>query len=224
MSSCSHAGLQAQRERMAGPFEEVVKATIKELDRGEWGHREEVSEAFRRTPAGTWVAPAGWAGKGGPMDGTVINPWYGLFPQEWVDGLSTGEGDGHRSGELVWERRRRALQRLGDCCRRMCADLWSMACFLWTSPDRVTQGAERSKWGRAWARAAASLQAADPARLEREIRVFKRAWESKRQTVYARWVRADWSLCQWWVEQKKEDATRNRGQGEGCRRHRRGEG
>ena len=80
MSSCSHTGLQAQRERMADPFEEVVKATIKELDRGEWGHREEVSEAFRRTPTGTWVAPAGWAGKSGPMDGTVINPWYGLFP------------------------------------------------------------------------------------------------------------------------------------------------
>ena len=89
MSSCSHTGLQAQRERMAGPFEAVVKATIKESDRGEWGHWEEVLEAFRRTPNGTWVAPAGWAGKGGPMDGTVINPWYGLFPQEWVDGLST---------------------------------------------------------------------------------------------------------------------------------------
>ena len=102
MSSCSHTGLQAQRERMAGPFAEVVKATIKELelDRGEWGHREEVSEAFRRTPTGTWVAPAGWTGKGGPMDGTVTNPWYRLFPPVWVDGSSTGEGDGHRSGEL----------------------------------------------------------------------------------------------------------------------------
>jgi hypothetical protein len=122
MSSCSHTGLQAQRKRMAGPFEEVVKVTIKELDRGEWEHREEVSEAFRRTLTGTWVAPAGWAGKGGPMDGTVINPWYGIFPQEWVDGSSTGEGDGHRSGE-PWERRRRALQRLDDCFVRMCADL-----------------------------------------------------------------------------------------------------
>ncbi len=61
MSSCSHTGLQAQRERMAGPFEAAVKATIKELDRGEWGLREEVSEAFRRTPTGNWAAPAGWA-------------------------------------------------------------------------------------------------------------------------------------------------------------------
>ena len=111
----------------------------------------------------TWVAPAGWAGKGGPIDGTEINPWYGLFPQEWVDGSSTGEIDIHRSGEL-WERRRRALQRLGDCCIRMCADLWSMACFLWTAPDRIAQGAERSKRGRAGAREAASLQAADRAR------------------------------------------------------------
>ena len=52
----------------------------------------------------------------------------------------------------------------------------------------------RSKRGRAWAGEAASLQEADPARLEREIRVFKRMWESKRQTAYARWVRAEWSL------------------------------
>jgi hypothetical protein len=108
MSSCSHPGLQAQREHMAGPFGEVVTVTIKELGKGERGHTEEVAEAFRRTQAGAWVAPAGWAGKGGPMDGTVINPWYGLFPQEWVDGLSTGEGAARRSGEL-WERRRRAL-------------------------------------------------------------------------------------------------------------------
>ena len=35
MSSCPHTGLQAQRERIAGLFEEVVKAAIKELDRGE---------------------------------------------------------------------------------------------------------------------------------------------------------------------------------------------
>ena len=59
MSSYSHPGLQAQRERMAGPFEAVVKATIKDLDRGEWGHSEAVSEAFCRTPTGSWAAPAG---------------------------------------------------------------------------------------------------------------------------------------------------------------------
>jgi hypothetical protein len=159
------------------------------------------------------------------MDGTVTNPWYGLFPPEWVDGSSSGEGDGHRSGEL-WERRRRALHRLGDCCIRMCADLWSMACFLWTAPDRVAQGANHSKRGRAWTREAASLQAADLVRLEREVRVFtsKRAWESKRQTAYARWVRAEWSLSQLWVEQKKEDATRNRSKGAGFSRNRRGDG
>ena len=48
MSSCSNPVLQAQRERMAGPFGEVVTVTIEDLDKGEWGHREEVAEAFRR--------------------------------------------------------------------------------------------------------------------------------------------------------------------------------
>ena len=100
----------------------------------------------------------------------------------------------------------------------MCADMWSMACFILTAPDRVAQGADRSKRGRAWAREAASLQEEDPVRLERETRVFKLAWESKRQTAYARWVQAEWSLSQWWVEQTKEDAMRNRGKGAGFRR------
>ena len=43
-------------------------------------------------------------------------------------------------------------------------------------------------------------------RLELEMRVFKLAWESKRQTAYAR-VREEWSLSQ--LSQKKVDATRN---------------
>ena len=88
----------------------------------------------------------------------------------------------------------------------MFADLWSMACFLWTAPDRVAQEGQRSKRGRAWACDAANLQDSDPARLERESCIFKGGWESKRQTVYARWARTEWTKCQWWVEQKKEEA------------------
>ncbi len=53
---------------------EVIMAAIEEIDTTEW--------------------------EGGPMDGTVINSWCGLFPQGWLDGLSTGEGDANRSGEL----------------------------------------------------------------------------------------------------------------------------
>ena len=106
----------------------------------------------------------------------------------------------------------------------MCADMWSMACFLWTAPNRVAQAADRSKRGRAWASEADNLRDTDPERLEQEMRVFKMAWESKRQTAYARWVRAEWSNTQWWVEQKKEDATRNRNKGGSFDRNRRGDG
>ena len=44
----------------------------------------------------------------------------------------------------------------------------------------------RSKRGRAWAHEAAKSQETDPARLEREIFIFKSGRESKRQTLYAR--------------------------------------
>ena len=106
----------------------------------------------------------------------------------------------------------------------MCAVMWSMAYFLWTAPDRVAQLADRSKRGRAWAKEASNLQDTDPVRLEQEMRVFKMAWESKRQTAYARWVREEWSISQWWVEQKKEDATRNKSKGGRFHRNRRGDG
>ncbi len=62
MSTCSHPGLVAQRERMAGPFGEEVKAAIAEMDTRKWGKREEVEAAFRRTREGMWVVPEGWAG------------------------------------------------------------------------------------------------------------------------------------------------------------------
>ncbi len=71
---------------MTGPFWAVVKAAIGKLDIREWGRREEVETAFSRKPKGNWVAPEGWAGKGGLMDGTLVKPWYGLFPQGWLDG------------------------------------------------------------------------------------------------------------------------------------------
>ncbi len=50
---------------------------------------------------------------------------------------------------------------------------------------------------------AANLQDTDPERLEQEMRVFKMAWESKRQTAYARWVRAEWSIIQWWWNRRR---------------------
>ena len=103
----------------------------------------------------------------------------------------------------------------------MCADMWSSACFFWTAPNRAVQAADRSRRGRAWAAEASHLP---EERLKQEMRVFKMAWESKRQTTYARWVRAAWSDIQWWVEQKKEAATRNLSKGRSVHRNRRGDG
>ncbi len=39
-------------------------------------------------------------------------------------------------GKRVVVGRRKQLQRLGDCCLRLCADMRNMACFLWTTADR----------------------------------------------------------------------------------------
>ncbi len=61
-------------------------------------------------------------------------------------------------------------------------------------------------------------------RLEREIYIFKSGWESKRRNVYASGVRAELTKCQWWVEQKKEEALRSRGSGGWRRWNRRGGG
>ena len=119
-------------------------------------------------------------------------------------------GDPERAGS-VWERRRKQLQRLGDCCLRMCADMWSMACFLWTTADRPTPKKDKSKRGREWASQAAKLWKDNPAQVIRDISIYKMSWLSKRHSVYARGARAGWTECQWWVEMKKEDDTRRAG-------------
>ncbi len=93
----------------------------------------------------------------------------------------------------MWERRRKQLQRLGDCCLRLCADMWSMACFLWTAADRPVPTKDRSKRGRAWAREAEELMAEDPAQLAKEILIYRMSWLSKRHSVYARGARAAWT-------------------------------
>jgi hypothetical protein len=146
-------------------------------------------------------------GQGGSLDGTRINPWYGLFPQKWLDGGGESAGGAEQAG-AAWERRRKQLQRLGDCCLRLCADMWSMACFLWTAADRPEPMKDRSKRGRAWARKAEELLAANPAKMEKDISIYRMSCMSKRKSVYAQGARAAWTVCQWWVEMTKEEESR----------------
>ena len=94
---------------------------------------------------------------------------------------------------------------------RLCADMWSIACFLWTTADRPTPKKDKSKRGRAWARKAEELLAANPEQLEKDISIYRMCWKSKRQSVYAQGARATWTLCQWWVEMTKEEETRKAG-------------
>ncbi len=90
----------------------------------------------------------------------------------------------------AWKRRRKQLQRLGDCCLRLCADMWSMACFLWTAADRPAPTKDRSKRGRAWARKAEELLAANPVQMAKDISIYRMSWLSHRHSVYARGARA----------------------------------
>ena len=151
------------------------------------------------------------------------NPWYGMFPQEWLDGVGEGGGDPDKAGS-EWERRRKQLQRLGGCCLRLCADMWSMACFLWTAADRPAPTKDRSKRGRAWARKAEELLAANPVQMAKDISIYRMSWLSNRHSVYARGARAAWTECQWWVEMTKEEETRRAGVRGGKRWGRSGQG
>ena len=128
-----------------------------------------------------------------------------------------------KSGWTGWEReavtpsrpgqrgRRKQLQRLGDCCLRLCADMWSMACFLWTAAVRPAPTKDRSKRSRAWARKAEELMAASPVQMTKDISIYRMSWLSKRHSVYARGARAAWTECQWWVEMTKEEESRRVG-------------
>jgi hypothetical protein len=134
LSVCRHDTLTAHRVRLTEPFKAAVVAVMGEMEVGDWDQGPAMSAAFSLDQDGGWAAPTGWVGEGGPLDGTRSNPWYGLIPQERSDGEGLGTGGTEQAG-AAWERRRKQLQRLGDCCLRLCADMWSMACFLWTVLD-----------------------------------------------------------------------------------------
>ncbi len=86
-----------------------------------------------------------------------------------------------------------------------------MACFLWTAADRPAPTKDRSKRGRAWARKAEDLLAANPVQMEKDISIYRMSWLSTRHSVYARGAWAAWTECQWWVEMRKEEETRRAG-------------
>jgi hypothetical protein len=184
LSRCRHAILTAHRAQLTTPFRSAVAEVTKEMAVGDGDHGPTLGEAFLLDQDGGWVAPAEWVGQGGSLDGTRINPWYGLFPQEWLDGGGESAG-GAEQAKAAWQRRRKQRQRLGDCCLRLCVDMWSMACFLWTTADRPVPTKDRSKRGRAWARKVEKLLAANPVQMEKDILIYRMSWMSKRQSVYA---------------------------------------
>ena len=86
---------------------------------------------------------------------------------------------------------------------------------------------DRSKRGRAWARKAEELLAANPVQMEKDISIYRMSWKSKRQSVYAQGARATWTMCQqWWVEMTtaKEEENRRAGARGGKKWGRSGQG
>ena len=220
LSRCSNAILTAHRARLTASFLAVVTEVSEEMAVGGGDDGPALGGFFSLDPDGGWIAPTGWVGQGGSLDGTRINPWYGLFPQSWLEGGGESAGGAEQAG-AAWERRRKQLQRLGDCCLRLCADMWSMACFLWTVADRPTPKKDKSKRGREWADKAAKMT---KAQLEKDISIYRMSWKSKRQSVYAQGARAAWTLRQWWVEMKKDEDTRRVGARGGTKWGRSGQG
>ena len=51
-----------------------------------------------------------------------------------------------------------------------------MACFLWTAADRPVPTKDRSKRGRAWARKAEELMAANPVQMAKDISIYRMSW------------------------------------------------
>ncbi len=86
LSACRHETLITHRARLVIPLREVLTEGIAEMESAEWGQGSAMIAAFALAPNGSWAAPAEWVGQRGALDGTRGNPWYGLFPHEWLDG------------------------------------------------------------------------------------------------------------------------------------------
>ena len=102
LSGCRHDILTTHRARLMEPFQAAAAEVIGEMEDGTWDQGPSMRAAFMLDQGGGWAAPTGWVGHGGSLDGTRTNPWYGMFPQEWLDGVGEGGGDPEQAGS-AWE-------------------------------------------------------------------------------------------------------------------------
>ena len=62
-------------------------------------------EALEMLGGSQWRPPVGWEGEGAKA-GTASNPWYGIFPSEWLDVWCGAEGEAKVEDQQVMNRLR----------------------------------------------------------------------------------------------------------------------
>lgn len=131
---CLHPDLQAERGRIwqkLGGYISEQATTGHPRWQEAWKY---ISAIMVVDEEGRWRTPPGWD-KGDPsLDGRAANPWYGLFPWEWLPAFyeTACPPAQWANGSLrTMERAKRALRALGDMCVFACGEMWRTACGLW---------------------------------------------------------------------------------------------
>jgi len=131
LAKCTMKELQEEREK-------GQRAIMAEIDRqfqkgGRVGTRDSWERAFRMEK-GQWLDEE-LRELETCKAGDYFNPWYGLFPPEWLDRIHR-EGTG---GRREWERAVVGLRQLGQVVIMACYHVWVAAGKLWGDKERAAK-------------------------------------------------------------------------------------
>ncbi len=184
LSNCKHPSITAKRVVAA----ETVRAKVEEVTAEDVGNANAARKVMMDSlvmMGDNWCTPKGWEGEGAKA-GTAPNPWYGIFPSEWLD-IWCGEEEGEAK---VVDQVTNRLRKLRDEAVEGCWEVWKAAAEVWgtlakeeSERVRCEEALKRSEVRRA-AREAALLRRAKE--LERSRRSFLHARSLKRAMAGAK--------------------------------------
>jgi hypothetical protein len=90
---------------------------------------------------GCWKSPPGWE-NGGAKAGLHANPWYGLFPTDWLDIWCGAE---ETEASLVDQVTKR-LRMMSEIAVEGCEKMWKVVAAIWGERAKLLYRPSGSGW------------------------------------------------------------------------------
>jgi hypothetical protein len=168
LANCKHENLVEARSLITMELRNQVEKVVTGV--GRWETVKTCMLESLVETEGCWVSPPGWGGNGAKA-GLFANPWYGIFPSQWLDSWC---GEEECEAALVDQVAKR-LRSLSTVAVEGCEKMWKVAAKIWGERAKSALQAERET-------AAAQRRAAKITRLKAKLAEQQKAMERSRNS------------------------------------------